>query len=145
MFAIVGDFLLDKWLWSITWGWYQILLAPIFMWMLMVLIGWMKGVSALVLTVTSYVFTFVIYSAFIVCLFVYFFEWEYVSHSTGYVPLNPLRASLGLAIVYSIIQSCFFCLVNRWYRLALIRILLITVMSNIGAALLATFFTNVPG
>ncbi len=145
MLKLLGDFLLDEWLWNMTWGWHQIVLSLIFMWMLLVFIGWMRSIPALLLTITSYLFAYLVFSGFVVGTVIYFFEWKYITQATEYVPLNVMSASIWLGVIYSMLQGSFFFIVNKWYRLALVRVLLITVMSNIGAALLAAFFINVAG
>ena len=139
----MSDFLLDKWLWSVTWGWNQIILGLIFMWMSLVFFDRKGSAAAFLLTISAFLFAFVVYSALIIGIFIYLFEWKFVAATAEYVPLNMLGASVWLGIIYSILQSMFFFVLSKWYRLVLPRILLITIFSNISSALLATFFINV--
>ncbi len=143
MLNVIGDFLLDKWLWSVTWGWHQIILCLILMWMSLVFFGRKGSVAALILTISSFLFAFVVYSALIVGIFIYLFEWKFVALTEEYVVLNVLSASIWLGIIYSILQGIFFFILSKWYRLVLLRIFLITIFSNISSALLATFIINV--
>ncbi len=143
MLNVIGDFLLDKWLWSVTWGWNQIILCLILMWMSLVFFGRKGSVAALILTISSFLFAFVVYSALIVGIFIYLFEWKFVALTEEYVVLNVLSVSVWLGIIYSILQGIFFLILSKLYRLALLRILLITIFSNISSALIATFIINV--
>ena len=52
------------WLWDMTWGWYQVSLAFIFMWIFIVFMGRMKSGPALLLILSSYVVSFAVYSFF---------------------------------------------------------------------------------
>ncbi len=143
MLNVIGYFLLDKWLWSVTWGWNQIILGLILMWMSLVFFGRKGSVAALILTISSFLFAFVVYSALIVGIFIYLFEWKFVALTEEYVVLNVLSASVWLGIIYSILQGIFFFILSKWYRLVLLRIFFITIFSNISSALLAAFIINV--
>ncbi len=143
MLNVIGDFLLDKWLWSVTWGWNQIILGLILMWMSLVFFGRKISVAALILTISAFLFAFVVYSVLIVGIFIYLFEWKFVSLTEEYVVLNVLSASVWLGMIYSSLQGIFFFILSKWYRLVLMRIFLIIIFSNISSALLATFIINV--
>lgn len=143
MLNVIGDFLFDKWLWSVTWGWNQIILGLILMWMSLVFFGRKRSVAALILTISAFLFAFVVYSVLIVGIFIYLFEWKFVALTEEYVVLNVLSASVCLGMIYSSLQGIFFFILSKWYRLVFLRIFLITIFSNIISALFATFIINV--
>ncbi len=138
--TIFGDFLLDTWLWNMTWGWNQLSLAFVFMWILVVFIGRLKSVPALILTISSYCFAFVSFSIVVIGVVIYFFQWEYVAKTTDFTPINVLHASISLAVVYTILQSIFYFAINRWYNIAHPWVFIVIITSNAIAAALAIFF-----
>ncbi len=137
----VIDFILDMWLWNMTWGWYQVSLAFIFMWIFIVFMGRMKSGTALLLILGSYVAAFSVYSLFVVGVLMYWLQWEWVvDTASAYVPINVLIASLYLGAIYTFLQSLFFIMLKKKYCIMLPMIFIVTIVSNSLAALLATYF-----
>ena len=137
----VIDFILDMWLWNMTWGWYQVSLAFIFMWIFIVFMGRMKSGTALLLILGSYVAAFSVYSLFVVGVLMYWLQWEWVvDTASAYVPTNVLIASLYLSAIYTFLQSLFFIMLKKKYCIMLPMIFIVTIVSNNLAALLATYF-----
>jgi len=137
----VIDFILDIWLWNMTWGWYQVSLAFIFMWIFIVFMGRMKSGTALLLILGSYVAAFSVYSLFVVGFLMYWLQWEWVPDTvSAHVPTNVLIASLYLAALYTFLQSLFFVMLKEKYCIMFPMIFIVTVASNSLAALLATYF-----
>ncbi len=137
----VMNFLLDMWLWNMTWGWYQVSLSFIFMWIFVVFMGRMKSGQALLLILSSYVTTFILYSCFIVGILIYWLQWEWtVDLMVSYIPVNVLAASLHLGAIYTVCQTLFFLLLKEKYCIIFPTIFLVTLLSNSLGALLATYF-----
>jgi len=137
----VINFILDMWLWNMTWGWYQVSLACIFMWIFIVFMGRMKGSTALLLTLGSYVAAFSVYSLFVVGVLMYWLQWKWVVDSvSAYMPTNVLVVSLYLSAIYTFLQSIFFIILKKKYFIVLSTIFVVTIASNSLAALLATYF-----
>ena len=135
------NFILDMWLWNMTWGWYQVSLAFIFMWIFIVFMGRMKSGPALLLILGSYVAAFAVYSLFVIGVLMYWLQWEWVVDSiTTYVPINVLVASLYLGAIYTFLQSLFFVMLKEKYCIVFPMIFIVTVVSNSLGALLATYF-----
>lgn len=136
IFFSIVSFLRDEWLWSMTWGWYQISLGLLFTWILLMYHSRMKSLPALILTVTSYWSAFVIYTLFIIVGLSQLIKTEHMPVQV----VNNLTISLGLAFIFTLIQAFFFKIINRWYRLKLTRVIWVTLLGNIFAALTATYF-----
>jgi len=137
----VVNFSLDMWLWNMTWGWYQVSLAFIFMWIFIVFMGRMKSGPALLLILSSYVVSFAVYSLFIIGVLIYWLQWEWVVDSVNvYVPINVLVASLYLGALYTALQTLFFVMLKEKYCIVFPMIFIVTAASNSLGALLATYF-----
>jgi len=129
------------WLWNMTWGWYQVSLAFIFMWILIVFMGYMKSGTALLFILGSYVTAFSVYSLFVIGILMYWLQWELVIDTVStYVPTNVLLSSLYLGAIYTFLQSIFFVILKEKYCIVLPMIFVIIIASNTFAALLATYF-----
>src|SRR5438477_5897770 len=104
-------FFVDELLWMMTWGWYQLALGLIITWFMFILMGRMRLMHALFLTVGSYAFAIVVYFGFVTCLLINFFQWKFLG---GGVPnvYNPLDASLLLGGILSVMQGLFYCIIN---------------------------------
>jgi len=137
----VINFILDMWLWNMTWGWYQVSLAFVFMWIFILFMGRMKSGTALLLILGSYAAAFSVYSLFVVGVLIYWLQWEWVADTvSAYAPTNILIASLYLAALYTFLQSLFFVILKEKYCIVFSMIFIVTVLSNSFAALLATYF-----
>ncbi len=135
------NFILDMWLWNMTWGWYQVSLALIFMWIFIVFMGRMKSGPALLLILGSYVAAFAVYSLFVIGVLIYWLQWEWVVDSiTAYVPVNVLVASFYLGAIYTFLQSLFFVMLKEKYCIVFPMIFIVIAVSNGLGALLATYF-----
>jgi hypothetical protein len=132
-------FLVDELLWMISWGWYQLSLGLIFSWMLLVFIGRMRTIPAIFLTVGSYAFAIVVYFIIVAGFFINFFRWEFIAGNAPNV-LAPLDASLALGGIYAVLQCIFYCIINHWCRLYVVRLFVLSLMSNLAAAFFASLF-----
>ena len=140
MITHIIDFLVNELLWSLTWGKFQISLSFIVSWMLFVFIGKLRTLPAIILTVTSYLFAILVYTAFVAVLFVNFFKWRYVEGG-GYV-VTPLYASVSLGVIYALLQGLFYLIVSYRYRFSVIQFFSLSLVSNILSALIASYFIH---
>lgn len=144
MVHTIGDFLFDTWIWNLTWGWNQVILSLVIMWMLAVFVGRYKSVPALLMTVSSYFFSFILFSAFVIFVVIYLFKWKYVSQTSGYVPINVWAATFSLAAIYSFFQSIFYLLICRWTHMKESWLFIITIIANCIGAIFASIFSGIP-
>ncbi|MGB8366941.1 MAG: hypothetical protein WCD44_01150 [Candidatus Babeliales bacterium] len=137
----IANFILDMWLWNMTWGWYQVSLAFIFMWIFIVFMGRMKSGQALLLILSSYVVSFAVYSFFVIGVLIYWLQWEWAADSiAAYIPVNVLVASFYLGAIYTALQTLFFVMIKEKYCIVFPMIFFVTIASNSLGALLATYF-----
>lgn len=100
----VVTFFVDELLWMMTWGSYQLTLGLIFTWFFFTLMGRLRMLPALFLTIGSYAFAIVVYFVFVSILLINFFEWKFVGGGTPSV-YNALDASLILGGILSVLQT----------------------------------------
>jgi hypothetical protein len=132
-------FFVDELLWMMTWGWYQLTLGLIFTWFIFILMGRMRLMHALFLTVGSYAFAIVTYFGFTACLLINFFQWKFIGGGAPNV-YNPLDASLILGGILSVLQGLFYCIINYWRPFFVTHFFVLSLISNLLAAFCASFF-----
>lgn len=132
-------FFVDELLWMLTWGWYQLTLGLVFTWFMFILMGRMRIIHALFLTAGSYAFAIVTYFGFVACLLINFFQWKFIGGGMPNVS-NPLDASLFLGGILSVLQGLFYCIINYWRPFFVAHFFILSLMSNLLAALCASFF-----
>lgn len=138
MITRIIDFLINELLWSLTWGKFQVSLSFILSWMLFVFIGKLRTLPAIVVTITSYLFAILTYTAFVAMLFVNFFKWRYIEG--GSYVASPVHASLSLGIIYSVLQGLFYLIISKRYRFSALLFFFLSLVSNIVSALIASYF-----
>lgn len=129
-------FLRDEWLWSMTWGWYQISFGLLCTWFLFVYTNRLKSLPALLLTATSYWSAFVIYTLFILLISHVIIQIDYVP---GQTVINSMHVSFFLGIIFTILQTFFFQITNQWYHLKMKQVIAITFLGNSIAAFFVTY------
>lgn len=132
-------FFIDELLWMITWGWYQIALGLIITWFMFILMGRMRLFPALFLTIGSYACAIVTYFGFVSCLLINFFQWKFIGGGLPNV-YNALDASLMLGGILSLLQGLFYCIINNFRPFFITHFFVLSLISNLLAALCASFF-----
>jgi hypothetical protein len=135
-------FFVDELLWMMTWGSYQLTLGLIFTWFLFMLMGRLRMLPALFLTVGSYAFAIVVYFAFVSILLINFFEWKFIGGSTPNV-YNALDAALILGGILSVLQWLFYMIISIWRSFPVVHFFILSLISNLLAAGCASFFIRV--
>jgi hypothetical protein len=138
----IVTFFVDELLWMMTWGCYQLTLGLIFSWFLFILMGRMRMLPALFLTVGSYAFAIVVYFAFVSLLLINFFEWKFIGGGMPNV-YNALDASLRLGGILSVLQCLFYLIISYWRPFPVVHFFILSLISNLVAAGCASFFIKV--
>jgi len=107
--ASFADFLLAKWLWSMTFDWYHLFINLFLMAFLF------RGVShslywrAWLFSLVLQLFAFGMFTAIVVGVMHYGLGWEHVQPDVAQMPAANyvMRACLGLGVVYSVFQTIF--------------------------------------
>lgn len=135
MQAAVSHFFLSEWLWSITHGGYH---TPINMFVMIALFLFVlryRTVPSVLLSVSANLFSFFAFTGLFWAIIVRTLDLEYIpDQDEVYVVKNLLFSCLYLGLIYAVLQSLFFYVVNWFYTLELKSIFIITFLSNIITA-----------
>ena len=142
MMMRLATFFVDELLWMMTWGSYQIAFGLIFTWFLFILMGRMRLLRAFILTIGSYACALMTYFALVSCFFIYCFQWEFIAGRAPDV-FNVLYASVYLGIILSVMQLPFFLIMSYWRRLSVPYFFIISLLSNLAAALCASMILRI--
>jgi len=141
MFAGIGCFFLDQWLWNVTWGWYYL---PINMILFIFLLNFSAGMSLLRAVITSIfinVSSFTLFTSAVVGILIYAVGMEYItSMDDVFPPFVIWRPVLFLCLLYIVLQSCFLYLTRTWYKPSIKRLIFLLVISNLLSAFFAYKF-----
>jgi hypothetical protein len=135
-------FFVDELLWMMTWGSYQLTLGLIFSWFFFMLMGRLRMLPALFLTVGSYAFAIVLYFVFVSVLLINFFEWKFIGGGMPSV-YNALDAALILGGILSVLQCLFFAIISCWRSFPVVHFFILSLVSNLLAAGCASFFIKI--
>ncbi len=135
-------FFVDELLWMMTWGSYQLTLGLIFSWFFFMLMGRLRMLPALFLTIGSYAFSIVLYFVFVSVLLINFFEWKFIGGGMPSV-YNALDAALILGGILSVLQCLFFAIISFWRQFPVVHFFILSLISNLLAAGCASFFIKI--
>jgi len=128
------EFLVEEWLWSITWGWYQLAFGLICSTIIFIIHRRLKSLPALIVVAASYWSAFVLY---LLCVMAFSC---YIIYSGQYSLdiKSSFHSIILLAIVFTLLQILFLRIVHAWYRIKFGCVLWVTCMGN-GIAAIVTF------
>lgn len=137
MLSSISYFLLSQWLWNITWGIYHIPLNIFFMYVLLCITHHAPRLHLFLLTFSANIFSFIVYSAFVVGVLIFGCGIQYFPHQCPVMSsITRLQASLFMGVIYSIIQSGFFLFVPRKYSIYWVHALGFAILSNLLAGMM---------
>ncbi|MDR3550563.1 MAG: hypothetical protein P4L31_04060 [Candidatus Babeliales bacterium] len=131
----MGNFLLSEWLWSITFDWYHI---PISLLLCGISFRWVLRIplkSSFLLALLSGLYALCIFAFFIVVVLLYLFNFSY---SATWVP-DPFHACFYLGLIFAVLQTTFYFIVHRWYRLNMPGVIFLTFLSNSTASIITYY------
>ena len=122
IFISLGDFLLSKWLWSMTFDWYHLFINLFLMAFLFRGMSHSSYWRALVLSFILQLFAFALFTGVVVGILYYTLGWEYVMPEVAQLPLANyvMRACLALGVIYAVAQTIF---VFAWHLYAPVRLM----------------------
>lgn len=132
----IGNFLLSEWLWNMTFAWSYLLFAVCVTCLFLRCVMSLSLFRSMMLSLLVNGFSFVLYSAIVVGVFIHGLQWWYVPQEYE-VPAGPLLATYYLALIYGLLHCLLFYLVHRYYGYAWWRLCAIAIISNSFAALLS--------
>ena len=137
----VADFLLSEWLWNMTWGWYHVPVNLFMMLFLLKFFGGMRIMPAVLMSVFSQLFSFVLLSVLVIIGPIYMFDLCFVPYDCyTQSMMHPLSICLSLGGIYFVLHVFFFCLLHLFYNVNIRQIVLISLVGNGLSALLVYKF-----
>ena len=132
-----ADFLLAEWLWNVTWGWYHIPVNVFIMLFFLKFFGRMRIMPAVLFSVFSQIFSFLLFSFVVVVGPMYILDLKFVSYDCyAQEVTHPIFSCLFLGVIYFGFHSLFFFLINIYFKINLRLVILISFVANIITALL---------
>ncbi len=140
----LGDFLLNEWIWSLTYGFYQVPLNTIIMFVIIKWVAELSFVRAITISALANILSFFFFHFFFVSIFVLFLGFEYVPSTMIDQPIpNVLHTTLWLGVIYASLQIIFFGLVSWRYKIHFGQLAWIAIISNALSCLIAYLFLPV--
>jgi len=135
MVTRMGNFLIDQWLWNITWDWYHIPLSMLLMIVFFRFFLRMDIVASVVIALSATVAASITFSLFVVGVLITLFNYTYqaILQSAAMVA-DPLHACIYVGIIYTIIQAIFFVILNRYYKVHYIKMIVACFVANMLSA-----------
>lgn len=130
----INSFFLSEWLWSMTFGIYQIPLAIFFMVFFIRYGAQMRWMPALLLALLANLFSFIVYTMLVVVLLIFIARHEFYPEELHQVPNFGYAVGAYVGLIYTLLQTIFFSIMQRKHSIALWRIILISLLSNLLAA-----------
>lgn len=132
-----ANFLLAEWLWNVTWGWYHIPVNVFVMLFLLKFFGHMRIMPAVLFSVFSQLFSFVLFSAIVIAGPMYLFGLTFTPYDCyAQEVAHPIFSCLFLGLIYFVFHAFFFFLVSFYFKTNLRLIILISFVANMVTALL---------
>ena len=128
----ITDFFISQWIWSLTWGIYQLPLSCLFMFLLLKWVEHLGIIRSFLTSILAHAVTlFIVWLIMMIITFCL----EYVPNMERLAPCSAILYScLYLASIYVLIQALFFVFFARAVRVAWYHGILFSLVSNIGAA-----------
>lgn len=128
----ITTFIVDEWLYSISWGAYHAPIAIFIMLFLYIFVMGMRIIPAVFLALLANISAVVSFSA-VAMLIAYSNTLSYALQPNDLY--HPLIISVGLGLIYTVLQTILFFIVNRFYKIPLIKVIAISFLSNLMTAL----------
>ncbi len=129
----IASFILDEWLYSISWGAYHVPINIFIMLFLFKCVMGLRMIPAVFLSLFSNITAMVVFALFAMSV-AQFVDIVNYAHTPQEL-YNPLVISLGLGIIYAIVQSLLFFIISCRYTFNLRYAIIVAVLSNILSAI----------
>jgi hypothetical protein len=135
-----ADFLLAEWLWNVT---HAIYLLPLSLILLFFLLKWVEHLTAmraLLLSLAANLFSFFIFTGFVVGVLIFIMRLEYIPPQEVYHTdvCDKLNVTLYLGLIHAALQSFFFFFMRKRFDLHMIRVVVLILIS-MGIAAMSVY------
>lgn len=129
----IGAFLIDVWLCSITWGSYLILFSLFITLLSCIIILRMRIITSVFVILVSFFITKVVFYIIGIC-WAHLYYTTYLTHP--HAVHNPIIVIGSLALLYALLEIVLFAIIAKKYRLRLLFLSIITLLSNLISAMI---------
>lgn len=135
----IADFLLGKWLWSMTFDWYHLFINLFLMAFLFRGMSHSVYARSFLFSLLLQLFAFGMFTLFAVGVLHYGIGWEYVHPDVPQMPVvnYVIRACLSLGVIYSVFQTLFIAGMYVYCPFRTAPYLLVIWMGNFIATVLS--------
>ncbi len=129
----IASFILDEWLYSISWGAYHIPINIFIMLFLFKCVMGLRMIPAVFLSLFSNITAMVVFALFAMSV-AHFIDIVSYAHTPQEL-YNPFAIAIGLGIIYATLQSLLFFIISRKYTFKLRQAIIVAFLSNMVTAL----------
>jgi len=129
----IASFILDEWLYSISWGAYHVPINIFIMLFLFKCVMGLRMIPAVFLSLFSNITAMVVFALFAMSV-AHFVNIVGYAHTTQDL-YHPFVIALGLGIIYTSLQSLLFFIISRKYAFKLRFAITVAFLSNLLTAL----------
>lgn len=135
MLSFLSDFFLSEWLWSVTWGMYHIPVNIVIMFTLTKLTVHYSTRSTLLLSVAANLFGLIAFTVLVGGIIIFIIGLNYLPSESAYSgEYNKFYSCFFLGVMYALLQALFFFLIGKRYKISVLHMMIIALLSNIIAA-----------
>ncbi len=140
----VGDFILSSWIWQFTVDWFHPVIAGIIMFFIMRIVMRRGRRNSFTVSFFTQLLGLIILSFFAIGVLVHMLGWEFdlLDPYEGVKHISILFPSLGLGLLYAIIQSLIFLFISIFKEINLIGFIVLCWISNVFGAMLSYMFIH---
>lgn len=134
--GFIAQLLISEWIWSLTRGFSHNFINILFMLFLFKLFLGIRMVPAVLLSFSSQLAAFLFFNLFVITVLILGFGIQYdATQGWSYIP-DTFYASFFLGFIYAILQTGFFWIINKYYKIHVSWALVIALISNCLTVLL---------
>jgi hypothetical protein len=123
-----AHFILSEWIWGATWDTYHVVFNSVIMILLLKFFLNIDMVRAVFVSIMSQLFAFFLLT---ICAFIALYSiGPLLGPDSFMVVPKPLYATLALGLMYAFFQIMFFMLGQRWIKISVPSLIVITLISN---------------
>ena len=132
VFQKITTFIIDEWLYSVSWGAYHVPITIFIMLFLFKVVLRMRMITAVFLTLIINVSAMALFSVSAMAIaHISTYDYAHIPQELH----HPLIISIGLGLIYATLQTILFFIISRRYTLKLPPAIAVSFVSNILAAL----------
>ena len=133
----LGDFILSSWIWQFTADWFHPVITGITMFFFMRAVMRRRRGHAFLVSCATQLMSLCVLSLIAIGILVHMFGWEFapVDPYEGVQKIAIFMPSMGLGLIYAIIQSGIFLFVSFFREINLLGFILLCWISNAFGAI----------